>query len=194
MRLIAFDISEERDVIPPSRVGFRQMTAQIARQRVVPSELGAIFRIGIEREPVFAEQGLLLGQSMRFLIFGAQRPRLLLAQLDVGLVEGIDAQHRAGDGGRDLEAEKLLAQVPGVPHDDARDGMSRPRQRPDELVLARIFAPFELDIDEEAVAAVALNGPKRLVDDGDQPFFLLARAFREELLQPGRKRRRPAMR
>src|SRR5208283_2388952 len=103
--------------------------------RVVPSELGAVLRIRIEREAVFAEQRLLLGQLMRLLIFRAERARLRLARLDVGLVEGVDAEHRAGDGGRDLEAEELLAQVRNVPHDDARDGMSRPRQRLDELPL-----------------------------------------------------------
>src|SRR5208283_1151270 len=121
VRLVAFDIGEKRDVVAPLRISLREMATQIPRQRVVPSELGAVLRIRIEREAVFAEQRLLLGQLMRLLIFRAERARLRLARLDVGLVEGVDAEHRAGDGGRDLEAEELLAQVRNVPHDDARD-------------------------------------------------------------------------
>src|SRR5208283_2304087 len=78
VRLVAFDVGEKRDVVAPPCVSFREMAAQISRQRVVPSELGTVSRIGIEREPVFAEQRLLLGQLMRLLIFRAERARLRL--------------------------------------------------------------------------------------------------------------------
>src|SRR5208283_5927368 len=67
VRLVAFDVGEKRDVVAPPCVSFREMAAQISRQRVVPSKLGAVSRIGIEREAVFAKQRLLLGQLMRLL-------------------------------------------------------------------------------------------------------------------------------
>ena len=49
---------------------------------------------------------------MRLLVGLGQRARLDLACLDIGLVERVDADDRAGHRGRDLPAEEFLADVP----------------------------------------------------------------------------------
>ena len=47
-----------------------------------------------------------------------------LAGLDVGLIEGVDADDRAGDRCCDLPAEKFLAEAVGVGDGDADYGLS----------------------------------------------------------------------
>ena len=91
------------------------MTLQITGQRVVPAELGGVARIGIERQAILAEHRRLCRQAMRLLVILGQRARLVLARLDVRLVERIDADDRAGHRGRDLPAEEFLTDVPSDP-------------------------------------------------------------------------------
>ena len=66
---------------------------------------------------------------MRFLVVLGQRARLVLARLDIRLVERIDADDRAGDGGGDLPAEEFLADVPDILHADPRNRMAGLLQR-----------------------------------------------------------------
>ncbi len=121
---------------------------------------------------------------MRFLVVIGQRARLVLARLDIRLVERIDADDRAGDGGGDLPAEEFLADVPDILHADPRDRMAGPLQRLHRLALRRIDLPVQLQIGEEPVAAVALGHGERLAGQRDQPASLLACTLRQKLLQP----------
>ena len=123
----------------------------------MPTKLGRIARIGIESHAILAKQRRVFGQTMRFLIGIGQRARLVLARLDIRLVERVDADDRAGDGGGDLPAEEFLADVPDILYADSRDRMAGPLQRLHGLALRRIDLPVQLQIGEEPVAAVALG-------------------------------------
>ena len=151
----------------------------------MPAELGGVARIGIEGHAILAEYRRLFGQAMRLLVGLGQRARLVLARLDIRLVERVDADDRAGHGGGDLPAEEFLADVPDILHADPRDRMAGPLQRLHRLALRRIGLPVQLQVGEEPVAAVALGRGERLAGQRDQPAPLLARALRQKLLQPG---------
>ena len=96
--------------------------------------------IGVKGEAVLAKHRLLFRQAMRLLVVVGQRARLVLARLDIRLVERVDADDRAGDRGGDLPAEEFLADVPDVLHADPRDRMAGPLQRRHRLALRRIDA------------------------------------------------------
>ena len=72
---------------------------------------------------------------MRFLIVVGQRARLVLARLDIRLVERIDADDRAGHRSGDLPAEEFLADVPDILHADPRHRMACLLQRRHRLAL-----------------------------------------------------------
>ena len=54
------------------------------------------------------------GNHLRLHVFFQDAVGVILRLLHIGLVEGVDAQHRARDGRRELPAEELGAQVIGV--------------------------------------------------------------------------------
>ena len=149
------------------------------------AELGRVARIGIEGQAVLAEHRRLLGQAMRLLVFVGQRARLVLARLDIRLIERVDADDRAGHGGGDLPAEEFLADMPDILDADARDRMAGLLQRLHRLALRRIDLPVQLQIGEESVVAVAIRRGERLAGERDQSTALLAGTFRQKLLQPG---------
>ena len=73
-----------------------------------PSSASRVLRVGEELDAVALEERRLRRQRAGLLVLGGQRARRDLAGLDVGLVERVDAHHRAGDGRRDLPADELL--------------------------------------------------------------------------------------
>ena len=109
-----------------------------------------------------------------------------LAGFDVGLIERIDADDRAGDRGRDLEAEKFLADiVRAIP---ARCGPpdDRPLSSASSLASSSgIFVACERKLDEETIVAVNLRHAERLAVDRDETLAVLAGRFGEQLLGPG---------
>ena len=70
-----------------------------------------VMRVGVEIGVLGRHDGLLGWQLAGLLECAGQFPGLDLGRLHVGLVERIDAEHRAGHGGRHLEAEEFLADV-----------------------------------------------------------------------------------
>src|SRR4029077_17885469 len=160
------------------------MTLQVTDKRVVPAKRGGIARIGIESQPVLAKHRYLFEQVMRLFEVVGQRTRLILARLDIRLVEGINANDRASHGGRYLPAEEFLAYVPDVLHADTRDRMASSLQRRHRLALQCILLSIKLKGGKETVVAIALGCCHRLVCERDQPATVLARAFRQKLFQP----------
>ena len=122
VRLIAPDIRQKSHVV--AGLHAPEMALQISRQRIVPTELGGIARIGVESHAVLAKYRLFLRQAVRFLVGFGQRARLDLARLDVRLIEWIDADDLTGDGGGDLPTEEFLADMPDIFDADFRNWMA----------------------------------------------------------------------
>ena len=84
--------------------------------------------------------------------------RQLLGFLDVGLVERVDAQDRARDGGRDLPADELGAEVDRVGELDPDDRMAgRLERRCQRALAAAAIRAGQRDPDERPVGAVRVD-------------------------------------
>ena len=138
----------------------------------------------------WSKNRLLRRQRAGFLKRRGQFARLDLARLDVGLIERIDAEDRAGNRGRDLEAEEFLA-------DDGRSTSCRcgpPDGRP--LRARRAARPARhrprrrAQIDEQAIVAIGRGVAERLVVDRNDALAVLAGRFGDQLLEPRRRNRR----
>ena len=90
--------------------------------------------------PFCLNTGVVGGERAGLLVRVGQLARRDLARLDVGLVERIDADHRAGDGGRDLEAEEFLREMSAAREADAHHRLAGALERVDRLVLRGVGA------------------------------------------------------
>ncbi len=124
-------------------------------------------------------------QRSRLLKGRGQFAGLDLGGFDVGLIERIDAEHRACDRDRHLEAEKFLADMLDRLHDDADHRMSGLFQRRQLGVMRGVVFAFGADVDEEAVVAVGCRLAERFAVDRDQALAVLAGGFGDQLLGPG---------
>ena len=98
-----------------------------------------------------------------------------LGALDVGLVEGVDAEERAGDGGGGLPEEELRPERPG--HGDL-GGLVGGRGAGVDVVVRG-------DEPHHGAVVVGVRGLVTDGDDGQQPGALLAGGLGDELLGPG---------
>ena len=85
------------------------------------------------------------------LVGGGQFARLVLARLDVRLIERIDAEDRARNGRGELPAEEFLADVIAIGDGDAHDRMTGAFERGDRVILLRIRFARQPHIDEQAI-------------------------------------------
>ena len=60
------------------------------------------------------EDGVSAGSDAGSFVFAGEFPGFDFAGFDVGLIEGVDADDGAGNGGGDLPAEKFLAEIVNV--------------------------------------------------------------------------------
>ena len=145
----------------------------------------ALCFVGVEIGLVGRNDRLLRRQRAGLLERSGQFAGLDLGRFHVGLVERIDAEHRAGHGGRHLEAEEFLADMVDRFHDDADDGMPGRLERLEPVVMRGVVFAFGADIDEEAVVAVKRGIAERLAIDRDQALAFLAGGFGDQLFGPG---------
>ena len=103
---------------------------------------GGILVVGVEIGLALRHHRLLRRQRAGLLERGGQLAGLDLGGLDVGLVERIDAEHRAGDRGRHLEPEEFLADMVDRFHDDAHHGMAGLFQRRQPVVMRGVVFAF----------------------------------------------------
>src|SRR4029079_5747986 len=82
-----------------------------------------------QRERAVSVERALLRQCAGLLIRFRELPRRHLASLHVGLIEGVDADDRAGYRGRDFPAEELLPEVVRFAERDADHRVSRLLER-----------------------------------------------------------------
>ena len=143
--------------------------------------------VGVKRNRAIGAHRRFARQRAGLLVGGGQFAGLDLAGFDVGLIERIDADHRAGDGGGDLEAEKFLAEMGrGILH-DANDRMAGLLQFGELGFVVGLALAFERQVDEEAVVAVDFRPGQRLAIDRDQAFAVLAGRIRRTAARPRRR-------
>ena len=99
---------------------------------------------------------------------------------DVGFIERVQAEDAAGRGRRDLPAEELGPDVVDVVEREAHQGM--PRRLEGSRCRVECAVALEGDRHEDAVGAVDVRRPHRLVVDHNESFAFLARGFCEQLL------------
>ena len=112
MRTVALDIGQQRDIV--AAAGAREMRRDPGVEIAIGAGLAQfcrVLRVGVEI-------GLCRGYDRRFrrqlsgLLEGVgQFPCLYLCRFHVGLVERVDAEDRAGNRGRNFEAEEFLADM-----------------------------------------------------------------------------------
>src|SRR5260221_13242404 len=155
MRFVVLDIGEQREVIPAPEPP--EMRLEIALERGAGAEIGELLgvrRIGEELDAARYEDRLLFRQRAGLFISRRQLACLDLAGLDIGLIERVDTDDRAGDRGGDLPAKELLAELVTVFERDAHDRLTGALQRIDGAILCNVRTVIEADIGEQAVAAV----------------------------------------
>ena len=183
---IALDIGEQRDIIAAARA--REMRLDPGAERAVGAglaQLGGVVLVGIEIGLGGGHDRLLRRQRTGFLERAGQLAGLDLGGFDVGLVERVDAEHRARHRGRHLEPEKFLADMVDRLHDDAHHGMPGRFQRGELFVMRGVVLAFGADVDEEAIVAVQRRIAQRFAVDRDQALAFLAGGFRDQLFGPG---------
>jgi hypothetical protein len=103
------------------------MRAQIAGQRLCGRggfERGGVGLGGVELDALVHQHRRALGELAGLLVGRGQGAGLDLGRLHVGLVEGVDAHHRAGHSGGHLPGEELAEDLVEVGDLDVDDRMA----------------------------------------------------------------------
>jgi hypothetical protein len=112
MRFVHGDVAERGKIVPGADA--REMFLQKASQSATALKFGGIFNIGVELQAVARKERRFGRELAAGFIFGGQLARFHLAGLDVGLIEGINADQSAGHRCGHFPAEELLAEVVDV--------------------------------------------------------------------------------
>jgi hypothetical protein len=158
---LAVEIRHEGEVAPRRDRGHQRVEGQL--HAVVRGEVDAVEDPAAAAQLDRADDGgrPLVGQPL-----AEDAGGVLLALGDVGLVERIDAEHLAGDGGGVLPGEELGTQ--GTGHAEGRAGGGR----------------LAADDGEHHVLGTRSGRVRGLQDDRQDPAALLAGGLRDELLGP----------
>ncbi len=130
------------------------------------------------------QRGLALRKAALAPVLVKQAPGIVLALLHIRLIERVDAKHRACGGSRYLPAKELPAQVQRPRERQMHHRMSSLRQRIEKLVVLDVLGSIQVEMDKDAIVPVHLRPGERLTLHGQDTNTLLARALRDELLQP----------
>ena len=186
VRLVAIEIGEQAEVIAGARApevgtqpGFQGRRAGGLGQR------RGVGRIGVEGEAVALQDGGFGGALAALLVGLGESAGLDLAGLDVGLIEGIDADDGAGHGDGDLPAEELLEQHLSIGQGDADHRLAGLLEVAGRLVAGDVILAVQAQIGEQAIGAVHGRMAERFGVDGNEALALLAGGFGQELFEPG---------
>src|SRR5215831_3588868 len=185
--LAHLDVGEEGKVVSGSQLAEVCANHSVQGQSIAGKALQglSIALIGKELDPVFFQERRFSGKRTGLLVSFRELARNYLAGFHIRLVEGIDSNDRSCDSGRNLPAEKLLAQIIDISHVNAHDWLTGFTQRVDAGILARVHCILQPQVSEDPIIAINLRRPKLFTVDGDQAFALLAGALRKQLLKPG---------
>src|SRR5262249_30446911 len=101
---------------------------------------------------------------------------------DIRLIEGVDAENRSGNRRRHLPLEERLAEIAERRERQPHDRLATVFERGERGFIARLW--IEAQVDEQPIVSVDLGRAERLAIDRDEATSLLARRFREQLLDP----------
>src|SRR5262249_19892888 len=118
------------------------------------------------------------------LVLARERLRRDLAGLNVRLIERVDAEHRAGDGRRDLPSHELFAEVVFRRHPNSDDWSAGLLQCGYAGILCGIGLVLEAQICEHSIVAVDLRRSERFAIHRDDALAVLAGGLGNELLEP----------
>src|SRR5579859_5604065 len=183
MRGIHLDIAKNSKVVAflePIKVGF-----QIAGEGCVSAhsffERLGILLVGEEFDSVLLKDGRLGRQRTFLFVLRRELASCNLAGLDVGLIEGVDANDGAGYGSGHLPAEEFAAEIVGFVNGNPYDGMSSALQGVNRGILFGIRSGLQSQISKDAVVAVSFRRSQRLAVYRNQTLPFLASRFRQQL-------------
>ena len=185
MRRIVIDISEQRDVV--ARLAAGEMRLQPGAEIAVSTGLAqgcVVGAIGIDGNAVDGGYRLLVRQLAGLLERCREFASLDLRGLDVGLIERIDSEHRAGYRGCDFEAEEFLPDMLDRRQHDADHRMAGFLQRREFRLMRRYAFAFRAHVDEDAIVAVDHRIAERFAVNRNQAPAVLAGGFGDELFRP----------
>src|SRR5437879_432501 len=76
------------------------------------------------------------------------------ARFDIRLVEGVDAEDGACDGGGDFPAEEFLPEIVSILESDAHDGMPGPFEGGNRGILRLVWLRGQPQISEDPIVAI----------------------------------------
>ena len=165
-----------------------QMSLQISGERLVssrgPRQVRRILLVGEELDAAVFHDGFFRGQGTGLFVLRCQIPSRNLAGLDIGLVEGVDADDGACDRGGNLPAEKFRAQIIDVGHRDSQHGVPGLFERRHLRIDLHIRGMFGVDVGEHAIVAVNLRRAQFFAIHRDNAFSNFARGLGQQLLEP----------
>ena len=122
---VAVQVGKQRDVIPfPRRSHVRAQHGGHPAAPRTPQQAPGVIGSGEQPDARLLQERLRSGKRPLGLVRRGQIARSDFCGLNVGLVEGIDAQNRPRNGRRDLPAKELLPEVLQLPDSDPDDGMA----------------------------------------------------------------------
>ena len=137
-----------------------------------------------------ATPGTFSGKRAVFIELRQQPPGVVFRLLHVRLIEGVDAEQRAGDGGGKLPEIKFRAEIERrlqlVPDDRVSGGFQLLQLGFDRRIR------LDMDVGEEAIMIVVFGHAQGFAGNRQNAFALFAGALGDQLLNPqthGRDRR-----
>src|SRR5258708_37697368 len=150
-------------------------------------QCGGIFFIREKLDAfLFKERRLWWETSGRF-VLARQLFGFDLAGFDVRLVEGVDADDGACDGGGDFPAKKFLAEIIGVRQSDAHDGMPSFFERSDRGILGLVRLRCQTHISENAIVAIGSRLGEAFAINRNNALADFSGGFGKQLFQPSAK-------
>ena len=181
---VAFDVSEQRAIIAVANPAEMRRAGSRPASPRFPTAL-RFFSSAKTRDAGLFENGVSRRQRAGPLIGGGEFARLVLARLDVRLIEWVDAEDRSRNRRRDLPAEEFLAEVVAVGDLDAHHRMAGVLEFNESRVRCRRrCSSASRSVDEQTIVAIDAGGSERLAVDRDQSLAVLAGRFRQQLLEP----------
>ncbi len=101
------------------------------------------------------------------------------ARFHIRLIEAVDADYRAGNGGCDLPSEELLAEIVFVENVDSDDRLARFFESFDLGILHRIGSVPQADVHEEPVLAIDIWRAEFFAINWNDSFSFFASRFGE---------------
>ena len=170
-----------------ARTQLVEVRAQKSGQRIGGRSGLQLGRVGlgcVQLNSGLRQHRLALRQLACLLVLVHQGAGLDLRRLHVGLIEGIDAHHRASHGGGNLPGEELAEDLVEVLNLDQDHGMASGQESRDFRVQTRIGSAVQAHVSKDAVAAVDRGRGDGFAIHGRDSLALLAGGLGDQLLQP----------